>query len=314
MWFKQLQVYQLTDGLNIPLPTLLEKLEPLAFKPCFPSMPVSIGWVAPIDEIDSPLARSLNGCIMLCLQIEEKILPASVIRYELHEKIKAIELMEARKVYHKEKLSLKDEITLTLLPRAFSKYTKLYGYIDTRNQWLVLDTNNEKKAEQFISLFKKSVTDKVHPFDLKKLAPIITQWLRDQNYSTDFSIEKSCVLQDPNQQSRIIRCQHQDLFASSIQTLIKEGCEAKKLALSWQDRVNFVLTDAFSISNIKYQDEITSQAGDMEAETKQQQFDVDFLIMMETLALLLKDLFTLLTSPTKTRLTLGSIPTPSGIL
>ncbi len=309
MWFKQLQLLQLTDALKTPLPTLLEKLELLAFKPCFPSMPVSIGWVAPVDEIDSPLARSLNGCIMLCLQIEEKILPASVVRYELHEKIKAIELMEGRKVYHKEKLSMKDEITLTLLPRAFSRYTKLYGYIDTRHQWLVIDTNNEKKAEQFISLFKKSVTEKVHPFDLKKLAPIITLWLKDQNYSSDFSIEKSCVLQDPHQQSRIIRCQHQDLFAASIQGLIKEGCEAKKLALSWQDRVNFVLTDTFALSSIKYLEEITSQAGEMEAETKQQQFDVDFLIMMETLALLLKDLLSLVASPAntaKTRLTLAT--------
>jgi recombination associated protein RdgC len=272
-------------------------------------MPASIGWVAPIDEIDSPLARSLNGCIMLCLQIEEKILPASVIRYELHEKIKAIELMENRKVYHKEKLSLKDEITLTLLPRAFSKYTKLYGYIDTRNQWLILDTNNAKKAEQFISLFKKSVTDKIHPFDLKKLAPIITQWLKNQNYSSDFSIEKACVLQDPNQQNRIIRCQHQDLFAPSIQGLIKEGCEAKQLALTWQDRIHFVLNETFLLSSIKYTDDITSQAGDMEAETKQQHFDADFLIMMETLALLLKDLLSVVAAPAsinKARVTLST--------
>src|SRR5579862_8055555 len=103
MWFKQLQLFQLTDSLNISLPALLEKLEVLAFRPCFPSMPFSVGWMPPIDEIDSPLARSLNGCIMLCLQIEEKILPASVVRHALYEKIKTIELMEDRKVHHKEK-------------------------------------------------------------------------------------------------------------------------------------------------------------------------------------------------------------------
>lgn len=305
MWFKQIQLFQLTDALNIALPTLLEKLEPLAFKPCFPSMSCSIGWVSPIDEIDSPLARSLNHCTMFCLQIEEKILPASVIRYELAEKIKAIELTEGRKVFYKEKLSLKDEITLTLLPRAFSKYTKVYGYIDTRNQWLVVDTTNEKKAEQFITLFKKSVTDKVHAFDLKKLAPIMTRWLKDQNYSSDFSIEKTCVLQDPGKQNRIIRCQQQDLFAASIQAFIKEGCEIKKLALSWKDRVSFALTDTFLLGSIKFEDEITSQASEMEAETKQQQFDVDFLIMMDTLASLLKDLLNLVMTPINTKVAIA---------
>lgn len=293
MWFKQLQLFQLTDSLHMPVATLIEKLETLAFKPCFPSMFSSMGWVPPVDEIDSPLARVMHNCIMLCLQIEEKILPAAVIRHELYEKIKTIELMENRKVYQQEKLSLKDEIILTLLPRAFSKFTKLYGYVDTRYQWLVLDTHNAKKAEQFIVMFKKSVTEKIHPFELKKIAPTMTQWLKNQDYSSAFSIEKACVLQDPNQQNRIIRCQQQNLFAASIQALIQEGCEAKQLALSWQDRVNFVLTDQFMLSSIKYQDEITAQAGEMEAETKQQQFDVDFLIMLETLTSLLKDLFSL---------------------
>lgn len=58
----------------------------------------------------------------------------------------------------------------------------------------------------------------------------MTSWLKHQNYSSSFSIEKSCVLQDANHESRVIRCKEQDLFAS-IQTLIKDGCEIKQLAL-----------------------------------------------------------------------------------
>lgn len=290
MWFKQLQLFQLTDSLRESITTLIEKLEPLAFKPCFPSMMSSMGWVSPVDEENSPLARSINGCMMLCLQIEEKILPAAVIRHELYERIKTIELMENRKVFQREKLTLKDEITFSLLPRAFSRFTKLYGYIDTKNQWLVLNTTNAKKAEQFISMFKKSVTEKIHPFELKKLAPTMTQWLKSQNYSSVFAIEKACLLQDPNHQNRMIRCQQQDLFAHSIQGFIKEGCEVKQLALSWQDRVNFVLTDNFALSSLKFHDVITSQAGESEAETKEQHFDADFLIMLDTLTNLLKDL------------------------
>ena len=98
------------------------------------------------------------------------------------------------------------------------------------------------------------------------------------------------MLQDANQQNRIIRCQQQDLFASNIQSLIKEGCEVKQLVLSWNDQVNFALADDFSLRSIQFQDEIKEQAKDMEPETKQQQFDEDFLIMTATLSNLLNEL------------------------
>ena len=290
MWFKQVQLFQLTDALKLSAEQLIEKLEPLAFTSCLPSMPHSMGWVSPVDEDGAPLIRMVNGCVMLCLQIEEKILPASVVRQELMDKVKQIEAAEGRKVYQKQKLSLKDEIIMTLLPRAFSKFTRLYAYIDTRNQWLVVGSANEKKTEQFISLFKKSLTENVYPFELNKLSPVTTYWLKQQNYPSSFSIEKACMLQDPEQSNRVVRCQQQDLFAHAIQAFIKDGYEVKQLALCWQDLVKFTLLDNFSLQAVRFEDQVIAQAGEMEPETRQQQFDADFLIMSETLTGVLKDL------------------------
>lgn len=289
MWFKQIQLFQLMESHFTP-DDLIEKLEELAFRPCLPSMQQSLGWVSLIDADNAPLIQSINGKIMLCLQIEDKILPPIVIRQELDKKIKHIEASEARKVRPKEKSNLRDDITATFLPRAFSKLTKIYGYIDTKNNWLVLGTTNEKKTEQFLSIFKKSVSENIHPFQLKKLSTTITHWVKHQNYPTVFSIEKTGVLQDPNQEGRIIRCQQQDLFANGIQSLIKDGCEVKQIGIEWQDRVNFVLSDKFLLHGIKYQDEIKAQAKEMEGETLEQQFIADFFIMSESLDGLLKDL------------------------
>ena len=296
MWFKQLQLFQFEGSINYSIDVLKEKLEPLAFTQCLPSMPQSMGWVSPIDDDNMPLVRSINSYIMLCLQIEEKILPATVIRQELSELIKQIETSENRKLRPKEKGTLKDQITITLLPRAFSKFTKIYAYIDTKNHWLVLGTANVKKAEQFISMLKKSIDGEIHSVDVKKVSSIMTNWLKHQNYPSSFSIEKACVLQDPNQENRIIRCKQQDLFASSIQSLIKDGCEAIQLAFSWQDRVNFILANDSSLSSIQFQDEIIAQAKEMEPETKQQQFDADFLIMTGTFSQMLSELQDALTS------------------
>lgn len=300
MWFKQIQLFQLSTPIRFTTEKLAELFQPMLFKPCLPTLPSSMGWVSPLDEEGAPLVRTINGCMMICLQIEEKILPATVIRQEVQNKVKQIESKESRKIRQKEKLSLKDEMIHTLLPRAFSKFTRLYAYIDPKNNWIIFSAAHAAKAEQFSLLFERSTGEKICPLELKKVSPIITHWLRNQIQPELFSIEKNCMLQDPNQQNRVIRAQQQDLFAKSIQSFTQDGCEVKQLALNWQDRVHFVLSDDFSLRNIQFQEEIIAQANDMESETRQQQFDTDFMIMAGTFSQLLKDLLTLFGMPKKT--------------
>ena len=295
MWFKQIQPFQLADSFKYSKNTLEEKLELLTFTPCLPSMPYSAGWISPIDENDGPLVRSINGYTIFCLQIEEKILPATVINQELSEAIKQIETSENRKLRPKEKYALKDEIMITLLPRAFSRLSKVYAYIDSKNHRLILGTANPKKSEQFFNIFKKSFSEEIKSIEIKKLSSIMTNWLKNKNYPSYFSIEKACVLQDPNQENRIIRCKQQDLFSTGIQSLIKDGCEAIQLALTWQDQVSFVLVNDFSLSSIQFQDEILEQVKEMEPGTDKQQFDADFLIMTEVLSSLINDLLKMTT-------------------
>lgn len=309
MWFKQVQLFQITSSIQYSPIHLCEKLAKLEYHECLPSMPYATGWVAPVDEEGAALIQSINGYIMICLQIEEKILPPIVIRQELDKKVKQIESSEDRKVSPKAKYALKDEITMTLLPRAFSKLTKVYAYIDTKNHWLILGTINTKKTEQFLSAFKKTFGDTLDYFKIQKLSTLMTSWVKNvsagfkqphQNHLSSFSIEKSCVLQDANHESRVIRCKDQDLFASSIQSFIKDGCEIKQLALNWEDRIDFVLLDNFSLQGIRFKDEIIEQIKELEAGSKHQQFNADFLIMTETFAGVFKDLFSsIMETPTK---------------
>lgn len=298
MWFKQIQLFQLKPT-TYNIETLTKQIEELSFIPCFPSTPSSIGWVSPIDEDNAPIIRSMNGYIMLCMQVEEKILPATVIRQELDAKVKRMETLDSRKIRSKEKQSLKDEVIATLLPRAFSKLTKIYGYIDTKNHWLVLNTVSTKMAEQFISLFKKSIAEEIQPYDIQVFTDTLTSWVKTQQYPTEFAIENACILQDPAHETRMIRCSHQDLFAQPIQALLNDGCEVIQLALSWQDRINFVLNKLFIIRSISFQDEIHEQVKEMEPETKLQRFDADFYIMTELFHLMLNELITAFTAPKK---------------
>ena len=163
------------------------------------------------------------------------------------------------------------------------------AYLDTRHNRLILNTTSPAKTELFISMFKKSLGDGIAAVDVVKPSSIITHWLKNQSYPTVFAIEKSCVLQDPAQQGRVIRCQHQDLFAGSIQSLVKDGCEVMQIALCWHDRLNFVIADNFTIRSLRLADEDLVDLKD-DLETKQQKFDADFLMMTEMLAGLFNDL------------------------
>lgn len=292
MWFKQAQLFQLTDPITYAPEKIAENLLAMAFTPCLPSFPMSVGWISPIDLDDAPLVHAANGFIMICMQVEEKILPASVIRQQLTEKIKRIEEREDKKIRQKDKLSLKDEVVMDLLPRAFTKLTRVYAYIDTQNARLVIGTLNANKVDQFITLFKRSFSEGFRGYDVIKPSLLMTQWVKTKNHPSLFAIEDACMMQDPNKQTRTIRCNNQDLFTNGVQSFIKEGCEVKQLALSWNERVNFVLADDFSLRNIQPQDEIIAAAKEFDPETKQQQFDADFFIMTQTLTALFNDLIT----------------------
>jgi len=300
MWFKSAQLFNLSIPIGYKPEILAESLKVFAFKPCLPSLPYSIGWGAPLEtnneETDNiSLVHAANGYILFCLQIEEKILPSTVVQQEVKERVRNIEECEGRKVYNKEKQNLKEEIYTTLLPKAFSKHKKIYAYLDTHNNQLILGTTVKKYTEWFLTWFKKSIDYTEFKFlELKSLSTIMTSWLKHQNQPQDLMLEEDCALFDPNEQGKTVRCKRQDLTSEAIKTFIEEGSQAKQLRLTWKDQINFVLTSDFHVQAIRFEDNIVDLAKENYAETKEQQFDANFVIMTQTLTELmnlLKSLF-----------------------
>lgn len=294
MWFKQAHVLQLVPAISGDEKALAAKLEPLAFRPCLPSLPSSHGWVAPLDQEDAPLVYATSRYLLICMQLEEKILPASVVRQALDEKIKQIRSTRGEAISQKEKYALRDEIIHTLLPRAFSKLSRFFAFFDKKNNWLIINTTIPSKLENFLGLFKKTLGDTAyHAIESKGVASTLTQWLLEDNAPRSILVEKFCLLKDPNQQRRVIRCQQQDLSVAAIRSLIKDGCEVDELSLNWHDKITFTLTSTFDLKSICYHDEVKNLAKDGGLESKQQQFEVDFFIMTEILSTLIQTLIDL---------------------
>ena len=71
-----------------------------------------------------------QGFLLIATRKEERILPGSVVKDAVKEKVDEIEAEQMRKVYKKERDQIKDEIIQAFLPRAFIRKSGTFAAID----------------------------------------------------------------------------------------------------------------------------------------------------------------------------------------
>ncbi|PPD33142.1 MAG: recombination-associated protein RdgC [Methylomonas sp.] len=286
MWFKNLAIYRFTEPFTLSPETLEQKLQQQPFTPCGGHDEFSFGWTSPLGRSSDALLHANNGFMMICAKKEEKVIPSSVINEMLQDRISDIEAREARKLPGKERTRIKDELIFELLPRAFSFSKKTYAYIDSQGGWLVVDAASAKKAEDLLSNLRKCIGSlPVVPIGASiKPANTMTQWLLNHDSPKDIVIEDECELRSPEEEGGIIRCKRHDLALPEIKNHLDSGKQVIKLAMSWADRLSFVLDESLVVKRLKFLDLIQEQAADIETFDEIEQFDADFSIMSAELA------------------------------
>ncbi|GAB3100892.1 recombination-associated protein RdgC [Aestuariicella hydrocarbonica] len=285
MWFKNLLLYRFTSPFETETEQLAELLQTQAFVPCGRQETSRYGWVSPMGETSEELYHSANGCLMLCTRKEEKVLPAAVIREKLDDKVKAIEAKEDRRVYRKEKETLKEEIIFDCLPQAFTKSHRTFGYIDIKNGWLCIDSGSYGKAEEWMKLLRETLGSlPVVPVQVTESpAVVMTSWLRGEPLPEDLELGDECELREQREEGSIVRCKKQELLGKEIEPHLNAGKQAVKLALNWDESLQYMLADDLSIKRMKFGEELVSEARDSADGDKAAQFDADFALMTGTL-------------------------------
>lgn len=293
MWFKNLQMFRFKEPFQLEAEQLNDCMIDNKAKPCGATQQFTFGWVNPFGKEDDLFIHAANGFYLFAACREEKVLPASVVRQELEEKVSIIEAEEDRKVSAKQKRNMRDEIEFTLMKQAFTRKQITYGYIDLKRQLLCIDTSSHNKAEDVSVLLRKSLGRlPIVPLETnKKVSRCMTTWVSEQSCPGNFDIENNCEMIDPEQEKSVIKCVGQDLGCEEIINHLKSGMMISKLAMSWDEKLSIVLDDTLAVKRISFMDVLQEQRKDINAESKEQQLDADFTIMVLEFGHLLDELF-----------------------
>ncbi|MDH3219224.1 MAG: recombination-associated protein RdgC [Gammaproteobacteria bacterium] len=281
MWFKNLQLYRFTKPFELDAETLGRQLAEHSFVPCGSQDATRSGWIPPLGRHGSEFVHATNGYLMLCRKRQDKLLPAAVVNEALEEKVLHIEEREARKLPARQRRSLQDEVIFNLLPRAFARSSLQYAYISPRDNLLVVDAAAASRAEEMIDDLRAVLGSlSVVPLASNKLPiEVMTQWVNSAQPPPGFVLNDECELRDNADIGCVIRCKNQDLAAAEIVSHLKTGMHVSKLALNWQERIEFLLDEKLAIKRLRFSELVQEQADEIEADDVAARFDVDFAIM-----------------------------------
>lgn len=292
MWFKNLRVYTFAKPLAQTFEEIETALADKLFEPCGSMEKARLGWVSPLGREGEMLSHVQGNYLMLCCQKQERLLPAAVINEATDEKVAELEERQGRKIYRKEKRQIRDDVFVTLLPRAFTRNQQTFAYLSLADNLLVVNSGSAPKAEELLTLLRDTLGSLPVEIPTTSRAPadVMTRWLREQHGSDNFVIDEECELFNPIDGSNVVRCIGQDLFSEEIQTHLGAGKQVKSLGVTWNSAVSCVISEDLSVKRVKFVG-MNEEREQGEAESKVEKFDQEFAVMTLQLSGFFTDFF-----------------------
>ena len=285
--FKNMIIYRIAESWQGDLQMLSDALKKTVFAECGATQERSAGWVPPRGEQHGPLVESVAGQWVMRFMSEAKVLPASVLNRKVNEKAEHIEKTEGRKPGKKEKRDLKDEAKLDLLPMAFTKQGAMWVWIDPQARTLVLDTSAQGRADEIVTLLVEGLPGFALALVDTQTSPqaAMAHWLITQEPPAGFTADRETELKAADESKAVVRYARHPLDIDQVREHIEQGKLPTKLAMTWDDRVSFVLTEGLQIKNIALLDAV------MDGNSKDDGgFDTDVAIATGELSRLIPDL------------------------
>jgi recombination associated protein RdgC len=289
--FKHVMIYRIGADWSVPVEQMEEALAALPFEPCGATQEKSVGWVPPRGQAHGALVELVGGQRILRFQIETKAVPGAVIKRHLEERVATIQAKEGRKPGRKESRDLRDEIVHDLLPMAFAKTASIMVWVDLQEGRLILDTSSQTRADEVITALVKGLAGlQLSPFNTQ-MSPqaAMTAWLTGgtDDWPAHFAPGREVELKSTDEFKSVVKFTRHPIDDEQMKLHIGQGKLPTKLALEWDGRVSFVLTESTVLSKVAFLDGVFEDNASSEDEGG---FDADVAIATGEIGALLNDL------------------------
>lgn len=286
--FKNLTIYTANPVL---IATSFHEIEEAVYKvpfaECGATQEMSYGWVPPRREEHGALAENVGGQWILRFMTEKRVISGATMTKKLKEKAEHFEQQNGYKPGRKMMRELKDEAKLDLLPTAQLRQKATYVWIDRMKSMIVIDTATQSVADQIISLLVEALKGLSVSLLDTQTSPqaAMAFWLKEQEGPSGFSIDRECELRGADEAKAVVRYKNHPLDVDEVVEHVEHGLMPVSLAITWDDRVSFVLTDGLKLKKVRILDAVLESAGEDRGD-----FDADVAIATGELRKLIPDM------------------------
>lgn len=255
--FKNAFIYRIEHWTPPTLREMEERLSGARFIACAASQPESAGWVAPRGKDHAPLAESIGGQVVFRLCTETKAVPGGVVKDQVNAELDKIEKDTGRRPKGKRAKEVKEAVVHALLPRAFPKRSDTLVWLDPQAQLVWVGAGTAKKADATVTRLIELLGGGLKLALLQtQLSPAtaMSQWLTDKEAPAGFSMDRECELKQPDSEKATVRYARHTLDIDEVGEHIKAGKLPTRLAMTWNGRVSFILTEALTLKKIELLD------------------------------------------------------------
>jgi len=290
--FKNLMVYRVGPDWQPTLEQIEDSLAKAVFVECGATQPQSLGWGPPRGIAHAGLVEDIGGHWLMKLMIEQRVLPGSVVKKRVDEIAAQVEQATGRKPGKKALKDLKEQATHELLPMAFTKTSAIKVWIAPAQRLLMIDAGSASRAEEVVTLLVKALDGlALHLIQTAESpAACMAAWLMDGVPPEGFTIDRECELKSADEMKSVVRYARHALDIEEVRQHLQSGKMPTRLAMSWKDRVSFMLTDTLQIKKISFLDLAFEGQTGSQAPEKDEQFDADAALATGELCKLIPEL------------------------
>lgn len=261
--FSNLHLYRITEPWSLSPAELAKRLEKKLFKPCTDKMINSSGWVEP--RPGAGLVYSNQKQLLLNVCFEERKVPEPVLQRLTISKAAKVERDKGYKPSRAQLKELKQEALVELLPRAFEHQVLVAVWLNTAAGLIGIDTGTPAKADDVMTILQEAINT---PASLIRTSmdpgSAMASWLMNNEAPDEFTVDREVYLQGLDIEKSKVHYAQLSLERDEVRQHIIEGRRPTKLAMTWDERIAFFLTDKFQVKKITFLDSVKAEIPDEE--------------------------------------------------